>query len=305
MIDELDDFEICEIKKNTFISPFDENQIKDSESFIFLDNTGVYTVYQRKFGYMFFRHGEKMDFGINADSDLAAEVFFKTKLPKIPYFMFKQMILFFQYIYNLHKSEVYCRIYFDSVKKQYKFVVPFQYMTSGLVTWDLDEETGVSEQKLGISKDDILVIEAHSHHNMTGSFSSVDDADQQALNALHLVIGNIFNSPSYTLRFALKDKKVNIPLNSIFDVPVESLDLELFPNWKEHCKPGSKPSSITKFNPDNAYDDEYYNEIEYLPKYKYQSSSKKNTFFQSKLEHERSKQFNKKYKNSVIDDIEL
>lgn len=156
------------------------------------------------------------------------------KIPrKIPFLMFENLLNFFKYFYkNVMQTEVYVRIFYSPSKDEFYFNVPKQYVSSVRAKWDDSDEN--------ISQEDILVLQCHSHHNMNGAFSSIDDKDHQTLESFHLVIGNIFDrKPSWQLRFALMDKKINLNLDALFEVPkeIDDFPLDQFGDFKTRVQP--------------------------------------------------------------------
>lgn len=186
------------------------------------------------------------------------------KVPKIPFNFFTQMVEFFKHVYKLYKTEVYVRVYYSQEKKEFYFFVPKQHLSSALAKWeDLDGEG------LRLSNQDILVLQVHSHHNMHGSFSSIDDRDQDSLEGMHLVIGTIFEMvPSTQLRFCIGKYKINIDLEQVFDMPVEAkFNPDMFPKWATNCLQAIRTVSpemphrhnIEGYNPNDFHNLDFYN----------------------------------------------
>jgi len=164
---------------------------------------------------------------------------FTMKIPKIPREIFSKLLGFYQKIYDIYKSEVYVSVYYDPVGEEFKFYIPKQEVSPALVTY-----TDHTEEILEIEKKWIHVLETHSHNTMGGSFSGTDDKDQQECDVIHMVIGQIFNyNPSFTLRFAHGDYKVNVDINQIFDMKevAENYNYDsLFPDWKKNITLSSR-----------------------------------------------------------------
>jgi PRTRC genetic system protein A len=134
------------------------------------------------------------------------------KVPKVPAKMFLDILEWFRVVYQKYKTEVYVRIYWNKIRQEFFFWIPKQIISGALVEWDIEHDNFPSD------KDNILVVQAHSHHTMTGRFSAVDDADHRNLESIHLVIGDIFKIyPTYQIRFALGNKKVDLNLEDVFE----------------------------------------------------------------------------------------
>lgn len=156
---------------------------------------------------------------------------FTIKIPRIPYKIINHLIAFYRHIYDLYKTEVYVDVFFDPETERFFFHVPKQEVSPALA--HLGDEGRRSTVEL--SQKYIRVLECHSHNTMTGRFSSIDDSDQKYLGILHFVIGNIYNDNfTFELRMTYGDKKVNIPMSSVFEGFDNNLDLNLFPDWEKN-----------------------------------------------------------------------
>lgn len=165
----------------------------------------------------------------------------RLNIPKIPMFYWNQMVGFFKHIYGLYKSEAYLRLYYNLKKNRFFFHVPQQIVSGARVEWNEPEDDNTFSE---LTKDNILVIQIHSHPTFTGRFSAGDDQDHSHFNGFYLVIGNLFeDSQSFHLRFAFPEKKVDLSLSDLFEYQdKEPLDLSLFPDWNKNCKEKSKLS---------------------------------------------------------------
>ena len=181
---------------------------------------------------------------------------FENYLPKMPMSIYNNIVGFFKEFYQKHKTEVYLRMYYNRLSDEFKYVILKQKLTATKADWEFNDP---AEYGLGI--DDILVMQVHSHHTMSGSFSTIDDADHQTLEGVHMVIGKIFDDvPQYEIRFSVGNKKVKVSLDQIFDVPSYNYDLSLFGNWEERCIPEQSFPSRSLFQEDGSLfqeDDDY------------------------------------------------
>ena len=159
---------------------------------------------------------------------------FQFKLPKIPYKMFERLIAFYRHIHNKYKSEVFVAIYFDVTEQEWKFEIPKQKVSGGLVEWDTKVTSKFDD------KNKIFALETHSHHTMFGHFSSTDDADQQLPERIHLVIGHIMDDEvEFTLRVKNKESIIELDLDMVFDGKPDLVfddTFDDFPEWNDNVK---------------------------------------------------------------------
>lgn len=194
-----------------------------------LQQDGLFDVYETRLGRFVFQISKH---SVSTLPKVVSVGFTSNLSQKIPYSFFNDMVAWFRIVHEKMKTEVYCRIYYDIVDNKFIIDVPEQEVASAVAVWKLNE----NDQYMSDSERYILVMQIHSHHTMNGKFSSIDDADQQDLDGLHMVIGNIDNeSPSYQLRYAHGNKKVNLNLKDIFEIN-ESVDLSHFNGWEEKVK---------------------------------------------------------------------
>jgi len=203
---------------------------KDSHYSVVMQNDGIYEVRENRLGVFVIRTIKAKFYGL----ENTLKEGFTSKIPKIPKEKFAELLSFYKYVYKLYNSEVYVSLYYNLKKKEFHFYVPNQIVSKAKVKYE-DHTPEIFE----IEKDSVHVLEAHSHNTMGGMFSPIDDKDQQECDVIHLVIGDILDiNPSYSLRFAHGDNKVNINAEDIFDLGISSdinID-ELFPEWENRIK---------------------------------------------------------------------
>ena len=179
---------------------------------------------------------------------------FKFKLPKIPFDIFNKILKFFNIVYDMMGTEAYVTVYFDKKDGQYHIDIPEQKVSGGLVEWE--------DEAFSKFKDDKLpVLEVHSHHTMTGHFSSIDDEYQKSPDHIHLVIGSIKDSvPSTQIRVAYEDFKHDIELEDVFDVQDIELDNE-FDGWEKKLKKNNYSKKTEFDSKDNVqvYERDWWN----------------------------------------------
>ncbi|OME69180.1 hypothetical protein BK120_33910 [Paenibacillus sp. FSL A5-0031] len=101
------------------------------------------------------------------------------KLPKIPEYLFAQLISFFS-DYAMHEVEVMGVFYWDTEDERYVLDVPFQIVTKVSI------DPHYSEVPLHYIK----VAEIHSHNTMEAYFSNVDNEDELG-TMLYGVVGRL------------------------------------------------------------------------------------------------------------------
>jgi len=149
------------------------------------------------------------------------------KIPKVPIEMFWEVVKLFQAVHQKYSTEAYVRIYYSRDRNEFYYYVPDQDISGALVKWKDDDD--VMEK---LSETDILVLQIHSHHNMTGRFSTIDDDDHVYLHGIFMVIGNIFSAtPSTQLRFCFEKNRIDVEMSDIFQSKEDSIDLSVFGDW--------------------------------------------------------------------------
>lgn len=157
------------------------------------------------------------------------------KIPKVPQKVYFDLLAYYRLVYSQWGSEVGAYIMYDPETQTFFPFIQKQIIGPGETTFDPNDP----EIREMCSRY-IAVLETHSHHTMSGAFSGQDTRVQNELNAINLVIGRInTNNPEYEMRFCLGDKKVNLELKDVFDIPVVEFNLA-YSNWKERCSTRSE-----------------------------------------------------------------
>jgi len=234
-------------KRDYQINKYEPDPTKE---FIYvLQRDGIYGVHENKLAKFTFKLGAAELPELNTVVSEGVEL----KIPKIPYEMYDQLVEFYKHVYDEHKSEVYAVIYYCPEEDRFFFVVPKQEVSGASVKWDPNDMNEYNEKY-------IKVLETHSHNNMNGSFSGIDDTNHQEFGVLHMVIGTIFGNPSYSIRYSHGNKKVTVKMDEIFNVPAKSksYDFEdLFPEYKERIT----SRKHTAFKYDYSRDKDWYNNV--------------------------------------------
>ena len=138
---------------------------------------------------------------------------FPRALPRIPYELFKRILAFFRYYTEQeHPLEVMIQIYWDSLKKRFLVVVPYQHV-SGVEIRVPEEQPGQLDEERFYYYADI-----HSHNIMPAFFSEQDNRDELATR-LYIVVGRLQRpSPEIRPRISNGGKVMEIPLEDVVEV---------------------------------------------------------------------------------------
>jgi proteasome lid subunit RPN8/RPN11 len=147
-------------------------------------------------------------------------------LNKIPFGIIENAIWFFRIIFFKQRTECALLITYDADNDEYDLEVPEQEVVYSNVKWknegDIDNVVGT----------------IHSHCDFNGSFSGTDIDDNKKTPGLHIVIGNIDDSPSMDIEITLNKEMV------IKDIEPE----EIVENWDKYKDLLDCPSFITDKN---------------------------------------------------------
>ena len=138
---------------------------------------------------------------------------FQPALPRIPYELFKRILAFFRYYTEQeHPLEVMVQIYWDSLKKRFLVVVPYQHV-SGVEIRVPEEQPGQLDEERFYYYADV-----HSHNIMPAFFSEQDNRDELATR-LYIVVGRLQRpSPEIRARISNGGKFMEIPLKDVVEV---------------------------------------------------------------------------------------
>lgn len=207
----------------------DSNTIEDLSEFIKSSNDGdmiiyadgVYVINKRRIGW-FLTIKDKFKHPIPL-YETGTQMFIRDEaMPKVPGYLFKGIIRFYQKIHAINKNEVAAQIWWDKVNNEYKVEVPEQQVSS--VTIKYDTNTGYY-----VNPDMELIVTSHSHHTMGAFFSGTDDSDEKGKNGIYsFVFGNLVNSPNgdtFTYktvqRVCFADALINLNIEDFIDFDAE------------------------------------------------------------------------------------
>ena len=140
---------------------------------------------------------------------------------KIPAALYWQIVSFFKEICNDSGDEVYVQTFWNPATNAYENHVPKQIVSGASVRYERDQDL---EARCP------LVVETHSHNNMSAFFSGVDNADEKS-DRFFGVLGKLgSHSPEVLYSFLCGGVRTNIPVSDIFDMGYP----DTFPlGWKE------------------------------------------------------------------------
>ena len=102
-------------------------------------------------------------------------------IPKIPEKIFADMYRFFIDVYKKYASEAILLIFYNEATQDYKIISPKQEVSAASMEYD---------RKFTI-KNYTMIGDIHSHGSMSAFHSSVDDADEESFDGLHITLGHI------------------------------------------------------------------------------------------------------------------
>lgn len=157
---------------------------------------------------------------------------FISALPKIPYELLEQVIVFFKSFVKIQSSlEALVYIYWSFADSRYYVYVPKQTVSKVSVDTTLPDIEG---------DDFVLVMEIHSHNTMPAVFSPTDDKDERATR-LYTIIGRLDKVyPDITTRISVGGKYIQVDPEEVFEGITGS-----FPEqWKSAVKDSSQKEDV-------------------------------------------------------------
>ena len=134
-------------------------------------------------------------------------------IPKIPRAIMEEIYTFFLAVKNFmpRSNEAAAQIFWN--KKQKEFFVYYPYQVVSTISVDFDRNT-----ELEISKDNVLVMDVHSHGSIRPVFSSVDNRDEKGTR-LFCVMGSMEDTTSYhfSLRAGIAGNFIPVKDEDIFE----------------------------------------------------------------------------------------
>ena len=163
-------------------------------------------------------------------------------LPKLPFNLLKRIESFFRAAYDKFQSEAVVMLYANPDKEEnaWRLEVPKQEVSGGHVKYDL---TNIPTEIDGYR----LFGTVHSHASMGAFHSGTDDTDEKKFDGLHITIGNINTSMSYSARWIFCSTVFECKLSEWISNPPEG---EADPSWLAMI---SKPEPLY-----SGYNNGYY-----------------------------------------------
>ncbi len=165
-------------------------------------------------------------------------------IPKIPGKFIAQTAAFFKEVYKLYASEAIVLIYFDEIKKKYKFAAPIQKVSAGTLNYDKNI------QFEGYT----LIGSIHSHGSMGAFHSGVDDNDEQSFDGIHITLGNVStDNISFTISSSIVINGMRFEIEHsdyIENIKEYNVKTEI----KKDIHPAAKSTNLLlTHNPENYY----------------------------------------------------
>ena len=135
---------------------------------------------------------------------------FRPVLPPVPLNLFLQVIAFFRsFLREGQELEALVHLYWDSVQKEYRVVVPPQWVEKASVDAVLSENDVLDQERY------LHFADIHSHNTMAAKFSITDDMDERATR-VYLVVGRLDHYfPQVEARISCNSRFVSIPTEQI------------------------------------------------------------------------------------------
>lgn len=138
---------------------------------------------------------------------------FTMKVPKIPFHLLLQTVSFFRDVCKeFNNDEAMLQYWYDIKTKEYSAICLKQTTNKVHVTYIRDEAMEQDPNK-------VLVMDIHSHNNMSAFFSGTDDSSEQETR-FYGVIGRLdLPIPHLRFRYSVEGNFVEIPMDEIVEMP--------------------------------------------------------------------------------------
>lgn len=132
-------------------------------------------------------------------------------VPVLPLTLFRQVEAFFVAVYAQHQSEAVVLLYCNPNEKEWRVVVPPQYVRGLHVEYDLN---ALPKAPAGLE----LFGTIHSHADIKAFHSGTDDADECHFDGLHVTVGNV-DQPirTYSCRWMLAGRAFKADLAGVVE----------------------------------------------------------------------------------------
>ena len=135
---------------------------------------------------------------------------FRPALPPVPLALFLQIVAFFRFfLWEGREQEALAHIYWDKERKEYRVVVPTQWVGKASVDALLGGGDVLDEERY------LHFADIHSHNTMAAKFSLTDDQDEKATR-VYLVVGRLDRFfPQVEARISCNGRFVPIPVEQV------------------------------------------------------------------------------------------
>lgn len=180
--------------------------------FYIMKGDGIWQVRKNNIGTFYIHQSKTKIPGLPSDLKEGLEL----NVPLIPIILFKNALSFFRAVYRKYQSEAHIQFFYNIKTKKYFLYCPSQKVSCGSISYNNDCNFKETEN--------ILVLEMHSHGDMSAFFSTIDDSDEKG-DRFFGVLGNINQyNPDMKFRLSIGGSKIDINIDDIFDVKSEFLD---------------------------------------------------------------------------------
>ena len=152
-------------------------------------------------------------FRVRQDRAESEDNSFIYKLPKIPAKIWRAVVNFFKYLSAQFCVEGVVQIAYDTVKEEWKVLVPEQTVSQVSVNYDPQLAISTTAYSDGM----VLVADIHSHNRMAAFFSSVDDNDERGVRLFGVFGNHRGTSYDILLRAGAGGRFCRIPAEDILE----------------------------------------------------------------------------------------
>lgn len=193
----------------------------------------TYLIHKNRIGMFGVKHSDKGLPGL--PTMVTAPAFIKLYVPKIPEYIYRQIISFFRAVMDkVSNSEAFAQVYWDTEERKYVVHIPDQEVSGARVKYDTSKNLNAID-----SQRYIFVFECHSHNSMAAFFSGVDDADEKETR-IYGVFGRLDKDlHEEKFRVVVNGHYLTLSAKQIFDID-EPKPIEFPKEWLDMVKPADR-----------------------------------------------------------------
>jgi len=158
----------------------------------------------------------------NIDQLEKVDPFVRLNFKKFPQDKLSEIVQFFTDVYDKFDGEAVVLLYYNSEKEEWTYLVPPQEVSRAGVDYKLDDEF-----KKKIPSGSKLLGSIHSHAEMAAFHSGTDDKDEISFDGLHITIGNVDMTPTFSARYIVSGTEVRLRLKDVVAIPEAQYDRKL------------------------------------------------------------------------------